>query len=107
MRFCAACHGFRAAPAPRRMSRGYGLRQTDRTVGFPLVQGADMASLRTADAVLQGKPADRTDLDRLPHSLVLTMMVHRVQLLFVIEKLKKILLLFCTAVHRSAQGTEY
>ena len=72
MRFCAACHGFRAAPAPKRMSRGYGLRQTDRTVGFPLVQGADMASLRTADAVLQGKPADRTDLDRLPHSLVLT-----------------------------------
>jgi len=37
------------------------LRQAYRAVGFPLVQGADVASLGAADAVIKGQGTDRAE----------------------------------------------
>ena len=48
--------------SPSAAGRRFRIRQADRAVGFPLVQGADMASLGAADAVLDRQAADRADL---------------------------------------------
>lgn len=47
--------------APLSPLQAYGCRHADRAVKFPLVQGADVPSLGTADAIPKGQGADRAE----------------------------------------------